>query len=214
MKNAQPVSKYLSQSRFSKIEILLLVFIVISALLSIFNLWFSPLLLISTALYIFLRAPRVTDSEYEHMLYQLFYNNPIKYRFDEEYEAILLFIFHPKVEQRKIGDYTHASYDMNADPIIYGSDKVWRSSEYHVYNMHFTERECRIYTLRANLLDWTMSEHTYIFPYSCNVTTEKKTVSWHGEQMTLCSLCFNGEVSVPVDDRSMDYPEILKHFNT
>ena len=157
--------------------------------------------------------PRVSDSEYEHMLYQLFYNNPIKYRLDEEYEAILLFIFHPQIEQRKIGDYTIADYDLTVEPIVRGADKVWRSAEFHVFNLHFTEKECRIYALRANLLDWTVEEQTHHIPYSCEVKTETRTVTWNGEKASLYYLCFGDEIAIPVDKRSMDYLEILKHFN-
>jgi hypothetical protein len=208
-----PVSKYLSQSKFSKIEILLIVCIAISAILTALNLWLIPVLIACIALYVFLRAPRITDDEYEHMLYQLFYNNPVKYRFDEEYEAILLFVFHPKVEQRKIADYTAAGYDLTDKRIVRGADNEWRSTEYRVFNLHFEKDACRIYTVCADLWAWTMTEHTYTVPYTTQLTTETKTIRWRGEQKTQSFLRIGEEILLPIDTRSMDYPEILKHFN-
>ena len=213
MNKKEHVIKYLSQSRFSKVEILLICCMVVSAIATFCNWWLAPLLIATVALYIFLRAPRVTDSDYEHMLYQLFYNNPIKYRFDEEYEAILLFVFHPKVEKRKIADYTSAAYDLTIDNVVYGSDTAWRSAQYRVYNLHFEENGCRIYSLCADLIDWTVTEQTHLIPYSCKVTTKTQTVSRQGEHISLSHLCFGDGLCVPVDRRSMDYPDILKHFN-
>ena len=67
--------------------------------------------------------------------------------------------------------------------------------------------------IRANLLDWTVSEKTYVFPYTSKVTAKDKTVQWHGDKASLCYLCFGEEVAIPVDSRSMDYPDILKRFS-
>ena len=45
------------------------------------------------------------------------------------------------------------------------------------------------------------------------LTTETKTIRWRGEQKTQSFLRIGEGILLPIDTRSMDYPEILKHFN-
>ena len=212
MKKHQPLSstqKYLKQPLFSKPDIVAGITLALSILLTLWKLWLFPTVLISAAVFIFLRSARVSDQEYEQMLKHLLLNNPLKEERNEQYEALVHDLVY---DHSALDDHVIRLYDIGADEVVRGSDRVIRSRFYYLISMTLSDTHCHIYGCRADMVEEQVTMFTYDLSKGDTLQIVQKPSPFSTGNKQLLYLKMPDDVLLPIQPDSVDLETLQNYF--
>lgn len=185
--------KYFEQKRWSVLEIIMVIVMIISAIVATF-VWGGgpiglPLLVVSIGVLIFLKSTKIKDNEIDDELNKFLANNL------------------EVVDSKK----TIKCFELNGNSVVKGKDGQMRSSVYVVSVFLFDTENTQITVYTFDLLSESVTQKTYTIFRDMKVYLRDKTISVLGANKHIQYLeCGDISMSIPVNTNDIDTHNIVE----